>query len=132
MGHQLTSANSYASALEAEKALALSANEHDSTVDNKICSSGEDTVPPQKKRKVSVFFRYNTILSCLCTGVQRTKSPLEEAVVAASRRKRKAATCETRTTGSQNKRVHVCIQAPCSIFVFSNVVFVNNRFQIVR
>ena len=119
MRHQLTSANSYASAVEAEKAFALSADEDDSTVDNKIGSSGEDTVPPQEKRKVSVFFRYNTILSCLYTGVQRTKSPVEDAVVAASRRKRKAASSETKTTGSQNKRV--CIQAPYSIFVFSKV-----------
>ena len=62
MRHQLTSANSYASAVKAEEAFALSENEHDSTVDNKIDSSGEDTVPPQKKRKVSVFFRYHTIL----------------------------------------------------------------------
>ena len=113
--------------MEAEKALALSKNEHNSTVDNKIHSFGEDTVPPQKKRKVSVFFRYHTILSCLCTGVQRTKSPLEEVVVAASRRKHKAASSETKTMGSQNKRV--CIQAPCSIFVFSKVyIFVNFLF----
>ena len=92
--------------MKAEKAFAVSESEH-------------DIVSPQKMREVSVFFRYRTILSSVNTGVQRTKSPVEEAKVAASGRKRKAVSGETKTKGSRNKRV--CIQAPCSVFVFTKV-----------
>ena len=104
--------------MEAEKAFVLTEGDSESHVDKKA-SSGEDTVPPQKKRKVSVFFRYHTKLSYVYTGVQRTKLPLKEAEVRASGSKRKAASSKAKTTGSQNKRVS--IQAPCSIFIFGKI-----------
>ena len=68
--------------MEAEKAVVLTESDSDNHVDKKA-SSVEDTVLPQKKRKVSVFFRYHTKLSYVYTGVQCTKLPLEETEVTA-------------------------------------------------
>ena len=61
---QFTSAHSATSTAEAEKAFSLSENEDSHLAENKRHSSSDDTAPPQKKGKVGMFSRYNTIFSC--------------------------------------------------------------------